>query len=695
MLSFRDLADALPAVAPDTPLAALPVGISRPTETDSAFVEPTLTVREGDLESAKVILVAAPAAVGKSVFANAIAADRGTLLWNLGEFPVGSGSFLGKLTESHGIGALSSITKELTNGRYCVVLDALDEGYSLARSDNFEGFVLDLAKQVEALAPRGPAIVACGRTDTIDVTNLLLTDSGLDVCVTTLDFFSPAAAQQFVDLQLDKAGHTAHRTFRVPFEAARDALFERVKEAVSTDDEAGDIDPQSFLGYAPVLVALAGYLRVGDYQALHQELGVHIQPDSSHNGLWAFLQGIVVDLLKREQPKLVENLPTHVQEAIPSDFLGDLYSPSEQCARLLARVAHTPPPSVDLPPAVLPEYEKSVNETLGEHPFVGAGPEGFASVVFRDYVLAQALAAQVDGSAARRIARTHSFKPSPLLLRFFWEYAKGDQIPLIDVEDIDLLYASAHAEEAGERSASLAVEQNDSGLDVEVITTRGDLMEFTVRQAADRLPIGPRVARADLRVPAWKVEIGPPGAEALVGPDVTIECDHILISVTSLRITGRDANDAVIWKARTIEHAPGEFHLAGADHERLKIMVAEPPQFPWTGFVSTDQRELEGDQQSLIDAVRELKNLATRFKPGPVSGNAPVLPVRITEVLVARHRISPEMYSYALDTGLITVAGKSCQLHPQQFGMNIVDLRAQRLTPAVEQYLADYLHRDK
>jgi len=93
----------------------------------------------------------------------------------------------------------------------------------------------------------------------------------------------------------------------------------------------------------------------------------------------------------------------------------------------------------------------------------------------------------------------------------------------------------------------------------------------------------------------------------------------------------------------------------------------------------------------ISDAVRELKKLVTRFKPGPVSGGAPALPTKILEVLVARGRVSPDMYDYAVETGLITVAGKAFLLHPQQFGMNIVDLRERRPTPAAREYLAGYL----
>lgn len=690
--SFRELADVLPRLDPEVPVADLPTGISKPVIRASTFIEPTLTLIEGDMATAAIVLVAAPAAVGKSTFAEATATDRRALLWDIGEFAVGSGTFLGKLTESHGIAGLARVTGDLSAGRYGIVLDALDEGYSLARSDNFEAFVTDMAKQVAQLAPSGPAIIACGRTDTVELTNLLLSDTGVATCVLSLDFFSPDAARDFVDIQLDQAQHTAHRRFRPAFEQARDALFDRIAVAVGNEDDGG-MDDSSFLGYAPVLIALARYLQIDNYQALAQDLAKGSPGlGERREGLWAFLRGIIDDLLQREQPKLVERLPANVRDAIPADRLEDLYSPHEQCARLLARVTQAAAPAVDLPAAVLPEYEKSVNETLGEHPFVGAGPEGFASVVFRDYVLGWALALGSDASSARWLARGRGFKPSPLLLRFFVEFRIDRATEAIDSEDLDILYASAQAEEIEDIRASLTITQTADGLDAEIITARGDYLEFIVTKSdALRLVLGGRLARADLSAPDWTVILGRAGTEAVIGPDVTIECNRLVVAAASLRIEARNEEEVVTWQANRVEHEAAEFKLGGANRQRLRLNVAEQPVYPWTGFVSTDAVPSNGHEPELEGALRELKKLSAWFKPGPVRARAPALPVKIMDVLVARGRVSPEMYEYAVETGLVTVEGKVCLLHPQQFGMNIVDLRARTVTPPIREYLAGYV----
>jgi hypothetical protein len=688
MVSFRELADALPQVDPLVPLVEAGVGISRPDLRNPQFVEPTLSLREGGLAGSSVVLVAAPAAVGKTMFAEALAADRRAAIWDLGEFPVGSGTFLGKLTETHGIAALADTTQRMTSGKYCVVLDALDEGYSRARSDNFEAFVVDLAKQLNGLRPSRPAVVACGRSDTVELTRLLLEDAGVACGVVTLDFFSNDAARTFVELQLDSVGHTAHRRFRVPFEHARDALFERVQEAIPAEEGGGGMDPRSFLGYAPVLIALGRYLKVGDYQELSQRLPAVHGADADAS-LWQFLERIVLDLLVRERPKLVERLPGEVRAIIPSSQLDSLYSPEEQCDRLLSRSSGSSPPVIDLPQGAIAGYEKSVNETLGEHAFVGDGPEGFASVVFRDYVIAYGLAGSGDASAARSLAHRRDFKPSPLLLRFFIErIAEGAPIATTDV---DILYASAQAEEVGDARAELRIEQTSKGLDIEISTAGGGLVELVADETPEReLSLGGRVARADVSAPRWAVVIGRPGEEARVGPKVDLTCASVLVVASSMRVEARATADLVTWEASRVDNEAPDFRLVGATSDRFRLILADPPSYPWSSYVAPANGKCD-DEPALAEAVRELKKLATRFKPGVVAGSNPTLPTKILDVLVARERVSPSLYKYAVRTGLITVVGQDAFLNPQQYGINIVDLRQRRLTPALRTYLGKYI----
>jgi hypothetical protein len=692
MTSFRDLADKLSAGG-DEPLAdPLPAGIVGRPDRPTAFTEPTLSVRSGDLEGAQVVLVAAPAAVGKSAFANALAADRKAPLWNLGRFPVGSGTFLGKLTEAHGIAALSSVTQKMSGGRYCLILDALDEGYSLARSDNFEAFVSDMGKQLSDLDPPGPTVVACGRTDTADLCAMFLEEAGVPTVVMALDFFDEETAIVFIDRQLDASGHEAHRRHRGPFEEARDGLFRRMREALATrGDGSDDLDAQSFLGYAPVLIALSEYLKVGDYQALSRELDRGATGDGGE-GLWAFLTGIIEDLLIREQPKLIQNLPSDVRGRLTTDDLERLYSPAEQCDRLLARAADADPPQIDLDPAILPGYEQSVDETIGEHPFVGSGPDGFASVVFRDYVLGRAIVTRRGAEDARRIARSPSFRASPLLLRFAKECA-AEVPPSVDSGDIEILYASAYAEDGvTDAGASLTVDQRAGGLNVEIGTPTGDLVEFAVDESVPApLRLGPNLRRADIVIPDWPVEIGPAGAEAVVGPDATIECRELRVTASSLRVASRDASEPVILSAISLSNTSADFHLAGADRDRLKVVSDQPSGYPWSGYVVEGVDVPKAGQTEIATAFRDLKNLTTRFKPGPVKGRAPTLPKAILEVLVDKGRISRQMAEFAEQSGLVVVDGQSCFLHPQQFGMNVVDIRAQRLTEAVEAFLRDFL----
>jgi len=61
---------------------------------DAAFVEPTLKIRYGDPSTARVLVIAAPGAVGKSTFARSISAHANAVLVDLAQTEPLGGNFL-------------------------------------------------------------------------------------------------------------------------------------------------------------------------------------------------------------------------------------------------------------------------------------------------------------------------------------------------------------------------------------------------------------------------------------------------------------------------------------------------------------------------------------------------------------------------------------------------------------------------
>jgi len=119
---------------------------------------------------------------------------------------------------------------------------------------------------------------------------------GVSYASYVVDFFTEEGVVEFLGLQLDDMNRSApvaervhHRTYRDAFDEAIRLLFDALAKAVAPDvDEHSwvDVRIRSFLGYAPVLSVLARYLRVGNYQALCEELRSSPSWFASNKSAW-------------------------------------------------------------------------------------------------------------------------------------------------------------------------------------------------------------------------------------------------------------------------------------------------------------------------------------------------------------------------------------------------------------------------
>lgn len=150
------------------PLTATPgwdVGVTL----SESFVEPTLLHRDGaNPNAARIVLVSAPGAVGKSTYATRICAAIGLCKVDLAVAgPVAEHSFVGGATRALGSNAAALIK----NGAVGVLIDALDEAQLRVPPESYQAFLADVAASAP---PSGPPIVLFGRTEAVEDAALCL-----------------------------------------------------------------------------------------------------------------------------------------------------------------------------------------------------------------------------------------------------------------------------------------------------------------------------------------------------------------------------------------------------------------------------------------------------------------------------------------------------------------------------------------
>ncbi|MEI7057793.1 hypothetical protein WBG06_18350 [Nocardioides sp. CCNWLW239] len=408
--SLQKLAQLLPAN--DTaPVPSSSVGrgfIAKPTAVPG-YVWPTLTVESWPTNST-VLLIEAAGAVGKTAAAQALASALNWPLFRSERAQVGDGSLSGTIMGS--LGFTTDYVKLIALGQAGVVVDSLDEAHFRAGAENLLGFIRNILEVSGARIPserraNSPSIVVFSRSDTAIYVRQLFADEGVPLATLSVDFFSLDSAREFIHSYMDQRftqiepkdpSYNIQNLAPIPFRELRDARLQSIAEVIGSADisvEENWIEVQDFLGYAPVLVAIAESLAVKNPMAVPSKLASTKQGE--------LLAEIIQAILQRETGKFKEHLSDRLASSVPADEpdakWAHLYSESEQCSRLASYAAGLPAPTLyssGLPQQAQAIYEEAVEAFLPNHPFLKG--QGFASVVFADYVYARV--SSDTGSAA-------------------------------------------------------------------------------------------------------------------------------------------------------------------------------------------------------------------------------------------------------------------------------------------------------
>jgi len=685
-------------------------GIRRIDVRPDGFVEPTIAV-DGSLFGHQVLLISAPAAVGKTTVAAALAASTGAPLWSLTEVQVGSNSFVGGLLRAFGADKFGDIVDSLRQAKAILILDALDEAHLRAGIDNLEAFVKDLAGAVKGPGTR-PSIVLLARVETAAVVELMLQMQGLEPTNARLEYFDEPAARRFLDIRLTShwthLGRTppVHRQNPGAYRQAVDGVFAFMYECFGSTAEdpwlGGNV--RSFLGYAPVLEAIADYLAVDNLQSIVGELvearARSSVPDASvAGGPWSFLAQVIDRMVERERGKVIDSslrLVLHQRAAdVGFGSWGELYDRNEQLDRVLRRFFAVSLFSDQMP--VIPqklrdEYERAREPMADQHPFL-TDARGFANLVFQEYAFAWAL---TSGSASVRTAvraalRSGRFLPSPLLGRFLLGSSPRDDsgLPIIAPEDVGLLYDALAA--ASARSGELllwVVSSDGDGTFGEVSRDDGsEELAFNVMAGEAPLSFWRRLSNADISVQGGVV-LGMAGQSFALGPDVTIDTDLIDTPASEYVILGGEDSfvriDAVAQVAASAEtqlkvYSDGVFEVAweGMIH----------PWYPFASEPWEQQPELEAPFEHLVSIVRMFrKHGRDKYARKKELIDNVVVGRRVSDRSTEARRLA----NYMVARGVLSDAGGLYFLDLSQLGMSWTDVTAHRMTPASEAFLTAF-----
>ena len=358
-----------------------PKAVSR-IEKEPFYIEPAFKELKWN-GSASVILFSAPGAVGKSALAKYISYEKGSIYWDLSQVKLGQHSLNGMLIEALGSEAYSFFVSGLKNGTQSIVIDALDEADLISGRSAIEMLLDDIKKVVGNV---NPCIVLLSRGETASFMEKYLNKINLSYGAYEIGYFEIHNSHDFIKRTVESESDT-------PFTNAMKKCVDTEFAIISEVLEEGQ-SRESFLGYAPVLQAIAKTLK--DTQ---NTIALKNSLENANSGIEIVSRILSEGLLKREQNKIINGIKENLGGRY-SDFSewDKLYTFDEQIINitlyiLLGEVLDDSDVKNYLDPEMYEEYMKSVTNMTCQHPFLGKinNETDFVGPAFRDFALARLL----------------------------------------------------------------------------------------------------------------------------------------------------------------------------------------------------------------------------------------------------------------------------------------------------------------
>ncbi|MFD1812829.1 hypothetical protein [Rhodococcus gannanensis] len=647
-----------------------PPGVMIPSEEAGAkFIAPDLQLAEGFHSpdaNARVILISASAAVGKTTLATNLARITGNPYWDLGKFSMGSGFFSGILSTSYGVRNYAAVIDELRSGYACLILDAADEAIVASTSTNYNAALQNLAEIIVGAKSPNACAVILGRPETIIDTHLYLSELDVDTEVLEVAYFSESAAQSFVHLKsVGPSGEPVNE-----LDQFVESFFTRVREAFGSEDWQS-VGP--FLGYAPVLDSMA--LFATRFENPFKELRRFAEESSR---TWSLIAEMLDRILERETNKFAASFGGN--NAAKQKFAASAYSTTTQIQWLLADdlVSLHAEPDLDL--AVKPEWLDDIDQRLRDqfedHPFLKSvnGDHarnvllGFTSTAFRDYVLGRYLTNPDRDYLEVLVAYwlQPEVVPSPMLSRFIRSSPQVRDGTILHPESL-LFLIDSHTQQVPETSELAYVEwRNGEFSDLESVSMDDQISISFENDPAETAGVLIQVDRECVRLgrsaaysvfslPGSTVMIGQESAECDLGPRLSMQVEkfvgqssevHINNSVQTIGSNaGNRSNGVTLWTDRI----DGVVRRITGAREEFAVRVPTAPH-PWQPFRVVDSPNQDPAESDILFTALALRRIAVWFGRGGMRFSREKM-----DAILSKGRASIAMFEYLKMRGYIWI----------------------------------------
>lgn len=571
----------------------------------------------------KFILFSAAGAAGKTALAKYLAIKFNALYWDLSKIKLGDNSFDGTIIKALSRMGYSSFLEDLNQAKVLLVIDAFDEAEMISGRAALASFINDANNVITSHTL--PPIFLFARTESAQFISSICDEYNIPINHYEIGFFEEGNAKEFITESFKQQRNKVKKatTITASVKKCIDQYYDTVSKNI------GQRERQSFLGYAPVLQAIAQHIcDITNTQALLNSL-------AGKKECTSIMFEIMTSLLERERgQKFVSGLKVKLSKK-NSDYneWDKLYTENEQLTRLIYLILFE---NCDysnytldcIPLDMIDDYQEQLKAFLPQHPFIQmikerGGAEAcrldFTGPAFRDYALAKLLYDQHDAEAElyweSHAAKNGYYIPSQLFFDYYCKLSNNT----VRITHLSYLFdsfrAKAKAFELPYMQCS-EVNSTDSG-EITCIAIFG-MNNLQHDQAQDERVLNviidnnytrfSNISNIVLDLPSITVSIGKKDAETRISRS-SINCRSILWNAEHIQIDTYPSSGCLL---ACNENASGSFGQIDINGDNLKVSIPNIREYP--RLVAYENKQEDATHPDIISFLYSLRRILTEFR---------------------------------------------------------------------------------
>lgn len=526
------------------------------------YVQPVFSIvshfgEEHSFDEARVILVSAVGATGKTTLAKELSYQLHCPIVDLGCSEVMAGNSLtGILFKKLAFNDSYAFVNDLRSGNTAMIIDGLDEGFQRTKTQGYYDFLDDV---ITLSSTQGRSFILLGRTNAIGLAALHFESKGIPTITYQIEPFTIKQAEEFIDNNLKN--EKGVDIFSKPYQELRNYIIESIGGFFKDRQDVKKSQYERFIGYAPVLLSIAEFLRKNKEN--FQRVLSDFQKDKLRGN--TLILSIVEGIMRRDkemkiQPQLIEEKLHGRSLTFQCMAREKAYSFDEQCARVLYRCLDRP--------YTLPvtgderfdfEYSQGIERWIDEHPFLAE--KKITNTVFEGYILARLISNPlyrnvVDEYIQRQTGMSYMF------FSIYQEMYKDNEF--LDLSIVSYLYTSLKALDNKKKYYRLNFTYDEEDAEDLAGATRNCYLEFEGSEDSDlpnyqfkvsinsksRLQLHNFIGDVYIDVPI-NVEISSP--HIVLSAPGYINCKNVEILTDEVVLTCKTQGDLFTIEANTVD----------------------------------------------------------------------------------------------------------------------------------------------